>query len=256
MRVDAGGQDASQSGGFQGTVLAQPAAGSSTEMQRLFDARYDAWKQWVADHPEESFSSIRTGWEFNSEPYRQLVALGPRSVPCILPRLRGDMNLLAALQDITGVRLHERHEALAPGKERWTVDELPGLQWSRLPDPRDIWFRWWKEERPHTSARFEKLYAERQTLLQQGDAKGAQEKYELIQDLGIPVLPCLVDKIGQGATDLVPILSALTKGAVKPDASPKDCAEWWNGHEEEWTLPSATPAPAKPAAQGEPGTRK
>jgi hypothetical protein len=147
---------------------------------------------------------------------------------------------------IAGVKFHLHRTAVAPGHSLWTVEEFPGFeQADRAPDYIALLLRWWNVERFHTPERFAKLYAERQALLQQGDAKGAQEKYQRIQNLGIAVLPCLLDKIGQGATDLAPIMSALTNGAVKPDASPADCAKWWNAHKQEWTLPPATTDQAK-----------
>ena len=182
---------------------------------------------------------MSTDWAFDNEPYRQLVALGPRSVPYMAARYGSDVLLGKALGDITKAEIHLRNQTSRPGVERWTVDELPGVEWSQDPDVRDIWLRWWNEARFQTPGRFAKLYDERQALLKQGDVKGAEENYQRIQDLGIPVLPCLVDKIGKGATDLVPIMSALTNGGVKGDAKPQDCIKWWNQHKVEWTLPPA-----------------
>jgi hypothetical protein len=228
-------------------VVSALADDNDTGMQRLIEARYRAWMQWTQDHSELGYSSESNDWAFDNEPYRQLVALGPRAVPCLAAGLRGaDPDAMCAvMEDITKVRFHFHNESLAPGRERWTVDEFPGVQWNRTPNDVELMQRWWNDERFHTPERFAKLYAERQALLQQGDAKGAQEKYERIQNLGIAVLPCLLDKIGQGATDLVPIMSALTNGAVKPDASPADCAKWWNAHKQEWTLPPTAADKAK-----------
>ena len=228
------------------TYFAVGAPDSGTTIQQLFETRYRAWQEWLADHPDpHAGSSMSTDWDFDNEPYRQLVALGPRSVPCILARWGSDILVGKALADITKAELHLRNQTLRPGVERWTVDELPGLEWSDDPDDRDIWLRWWNEARFHTPGRFAKLHDDRRALLQQGDAKGAKEKYQQIQDLGIPVLPCLVDRIGNGATDLVPIMSALTNGGVKADAKPQDCVKWWNQHKDEWTLPPAAPDNAK-----------
>jgi hypothetical protein len=211
-------------------------------MERMLDARYRAWRQWVDDHAAEIGPSSRSEDRlFDNDPFGQLVALGPSSVPLMMTRIHTDAVFLAAIARITGVKFHMHRAAPTPGHCVWTVDELPGFeQADHAPNFSDVWLRWWNDERFHAPERFEKLHAERQALLQQGDAKGAQEKYERIQNLGIAVLPCLRDKIGQGATDLVPIMSALTNGAVKPDASPADCAKWWNAHKQEWTLPAAT----------------
>ena len=230
-------------------VTAQP--NTRAGIGQLFETRYWAWRQWLAGHPDpQGFSSEGTRWAFNNVPYRQLVALGPRSVPCILARSGSDILLLDALGEISKFQFHLRNQALRPGVVRWTVDELPGVQWSQPPDFRDIWRRWWNEVRFQTPERFAKLHDERQSLLKQGDAKGAQEKYQRIQDLGIPVLPCLVDRIGEGATDLVPIMSALTNGGVKGGARTQNRVKWWNQHKDEWTLPPASPAPVNPPPGG------
>ena len=219
---------------------------TGTGTQQLFEVRYQAWQAYLMEHDVFSpRSDTPPDRYFDNEPFRQIVALGIPAIPTLLAKSQTDTLLAAALTDITKVEFHFRNEILGLRKERWTVDELPGVQWDHDPDDREVWRRWWTQERFHAPERFEKLCAERQALLQQGDAKGAQEKYERIQNLGIPVLPCLLDKIGQGATDLVPILSALTNGDVKPDASPADCAKWWNAHKQEWTLPPAPTEKAK-----------
>jgi hypothetical protein len=233
----------SGAGGRDHAVSALADGQAGTAVERRFEVLYHVWRHWVddLDHGGLEFSSASQDWLYDNEPYRQLIALGPPSLPCLVAHLREDSTLEDAIGRIAGVTLHVHRTALAPGHSLWTIDELPGYQQAdRAPDPADVWLRWWNVERFHTPERFEKLDAERQALLQQGDAKGAQEKYERIQNLGIAVLPCLRDKIGQGATDLVPIMSALTNGAVKPDASPADCAKWWNAHKQEWTLPAAT----------------
>ena len=220
---------------------------NGTATQRVLETRYRAWKQWIADHPDpQGFSSRSNAWVYDNEPWHQLLALGPSALPYMAASLREHGEFAAAITQITGERFHAHRNTLATGHSLWTVDELPGFeQADRAPDGATMWLRWWNVDRFDVPARFNRLYAERQALVQQGDAKGAQEKLAQVQDLGIPVLPLLVDKIGQGAADLVPVMSALTNGGVKPDASAQDCADWWNAHQDEWTLPPATPDNAK-----------
>jgi len=210
---------------------------TSENVESLFEARYQAWREWIRQevNPFRSDFDPRT---FDNEPFRQIVELGVPAVPYIMDKVKQDSDIGYALYKITKFRLHEHCLVVRPGEVLWTVEEFPDIgQKGEPPDVRELLLRWWNEGRQQTPQRFEKLYNEWQDLAQRGEAEEATEKYQRIIDLGIVALPCIVKKIEEGQTDLVPAISVLTNGAISEQANPAACVEWWTKNKQKWTLP-------------------
>lgn len=209
-----------------------------------FRARYSAWREYVRQH--DPFGAGNGQVWFGSEPFKRLVALGAPGLAFANQGMRTDDGLYYVAWGISKYTWHSHYARIAPGTEVFTVEEYPDV---RLVGahlrPVELWFRWWDQDRFRTPQRFATLYAEWQELTHQGKAKEAREKWQRIEDLGIAALPCLVERIGRGAAELVPVVSYLTDGAVKSDATSKECAAWWEQHKQDWTLPPAPPEQAK-----------
>jgi len=68
------------------------------------------------------------------------------------------------------------------------------------------------------------------------------EVYVKIQNLGIFVLPLLMQEIKRGKYDFLPIVQHLTDGAVPPancdwpGRAAEACLKWWGKHSAEWTV--------------------
>ena len=241
-----------------------PAHGQATEptvtgvpLEREFDARYSAWQAYLKQHVNRYSSRFGTEPYFDNEPYRRLIALGVPALPLFSDRLRHDGLLLGAVHEIAKVYWHRHWAYPVPGQEVYTIEEFPAFpSTGDRPSNVDLWLRWWDHDRFGTSQRFAALYSEWQDLTRHGRTREAGEKWQRIRDLGIAALPCLVEKVAQGAADLVPIVSYLTDDTVKADLKPQDCVTWWEQHKQDWTLPPAATPAAKPLPEGGAGGGK
>ena len=166
------------------------------------------------------------------------------AVPFVVAQITADDSLFSAALQIMKMEFHW-HPTDATMRQ-WTIDEWPGM--GKLPHPRDndriVWRCWWKTGRFQAGVRLAALYSEWQTLKHQGREDEATAKWERIKGLGIAALPRLVEKVGRGEADLIPIMSYWTDGAVKADARPADCVAWWGQHKRDWTLLAKTDLPA------------
>ena len=134
-------------------VAAQPKADPG-DMQRLFEARYQAWRKYVEDvihagDPRAYANDYRSldGLLYGNAPFRQLVGCGLPAVPYLVVEVPADRQVAEALQRITKTRFHWR-ATWVNGERVFTVDELPGLGPRPYPlrgiDP-VAWLRWWKD---------------------------------------------------------------------------------------------------------------
>ncbi len=120
---------------------------------------------------------------------------------------------------------------------------------SKIGDSRTILkmhIQWWEEGRKETPQRFSNLYAEWKHLREAGKDKEATSKYYMIRNLGIDALPLIVQKIGQGDSELVPIVAYLDND-VSSTATISQVVSWWAENKNKLTLPPVD-EPLTPAA--------
>ena len=66
--------------------------------------------------------------------------------------------------------------------------------------------------------------------------KEAVEAYRRIVDLGIPVLPYLVEHVGE-QPEFVAAISELSGEALPQNATAADCRQWWEENKQKFELP-------------------
>jgi len=218
-------------------LVACPRAEASGDVA----AEFDYWcSRWQASLLEIIGFSSRMDERacFDDNPaYQRIVGLGIEAVPLIMARMKVDPNVGRALLDITKWRYHIMRTG-TPGQYAWTVEEFPDVRTTTGP-PNGILLceRWWSELRSRTPERFAKAYAEWQALKGEGKEKEAEEKRQRIQDLGIDILPLVVEKVKHGDANLIPVVSYLTDGKLPESAKPEECVSWWTANKDKWTLP-------------------
>ncbi len=62
------------------------------------------------------------------------------------------------------------------------------------------------------------------------------ENWNRLAKLGVAALPLIIEKIEQGESGLIPIVSMLTDNKLKNDAGIKDVLDWWKANKEKWTI--------------------
>ncbi|MGI6459702.1 MAG: hypothetical protein ACOX5J_06340 [Candidatus Hydrogenedentales bacterium] len=227
-----------------GSLLAAPAIAESLDQE--FERLYQEWRESPKQY-ENPFSSIMTQKDFdaiytNNPAWRKMLDLGVEAVPLLIKKMETHPRAVTLVKDITKWRYHINRTG-TPGSFVWTVEEFPDERKTsggpRL-DYTRLFERWWVEFRPQVPQRFAALYKEYNSLKDQGKKEEAEQKFQRIKDLGIDVLPLLIDKIQQGDTSLIPALAYLTDKKVPESASPSECVSWWAANKAKFTLPPAT----------------
>lgn len=234
-----------------GTATAEPAAVPAPEsIQAKFDRCFTAWQTWAASQPERALLTI-------GEEFRNMVDLGPQAAPFIAEKM------LAAGSPREGA-------ALAEALARVTDKRFPRAQWpvGKYLDPAvrlELYSRWWTEGRAQTAADFDRLYAswkelkaqglvfvrdvyvvtyddEQKTVVPKRDLQRTElaDIYDALNDMGIDILPLIVEKFAARDYDLLPIFRNLTHIVPRGrDLEEKVayCVKWWEANKGEWLIP-------------------
>jgi len=207
-------------------------------------------------------------WENSA--FLAIVELGPPAVPYMIEQVREHGRTYGgALGRITKWRYHVDREEPVTGDYVWHVREFPEIRKDTgPPDYRVVVIHWWDHGRRQTPAKFEEAYREWMALLRKGEVRNrplwreevvyypesvARRKvntplgdaYEAMRDLGIDVLPLIVEKLRAGEFSLLPLLAELTDGwafngavaGVPLDAEAQFAIGWWERNKDKWLLP-------------------
>lgn len=195
--------------------------------RETFENRYQAWRTWVAGHPY--LSTYTTNPEFQA-----IVALGPPVIPFLIEKIEQnpeDFHLEVAVHRIA--------------KKRFDKTEWPQGKLGDAKTAAGMYIQWWKDDRFKTGERFAELYGKWKSLKAEKKDKEAEETYQRIVDLGIPVLPYLLDKVEQ-ETEFVSAISKLSDGELAPRAKAIDCKDWWEKNKQKFELPNQS-VPKQPS---------
>ena len=228
------------------TVWAQ----QTNDVGATFHTAYAEWKEYLRTNTTMDVmvrSSIPSGTFYDNEPFRKIVALGVPALPQIADKISEDRLLLEAFRQITKWEYHVVRTGDRPDDYRWTVEEFPQMsKKGGPPDRLEVWNHWWKEGRFKTGERFAELYGKWKSLKAEKKDKEAEEIYQRIVDLGIPVLPYLLDNVEQ-ETEFVSAISKLSDGDLAQGARATDCKNWWEKNKQKFELPGDS-------GDGTPGT--
>jgi hypothetical protein len=231
----------------QGTTPSREGV-SDAELEQL----YEAWLTSLRE-PETVLSS---GARQTSSPYfTAMVAKGPTAVPFMIAKLDSAPTpdvasfLMTSLSRITHARPFSKEEARRMSTDAkakawvtWfrTLDENvnrlfreKAVAWLSFAGAREptLW-----SETTFYDPRMGELQTRRE-LTEAGKA------YEGLLDLGIPILPLLVERLRAGQTCFIPVFEELTKsGAVvhgpNAETTSRNCVDWWERNKEDWVIRS------------------
>ncbi|MCX8109440.1 MAG: hypothetical protein N3G20_11625 [Verrucomicrobiae bacterium] len=199
------------------TASAFIADASDKQIKQRFEEKYQAWRAWVTNH--WYMSTFIRNQQFN-----EIVALGLPVVPYIVEKIEqnpGDFHLGSAVMLITKKKF---------AKSEWPLGSLGDSRTAAV-----MYVKWWKEGRFKTGERFAELYRKWKASKADKKDKEAEETYQKIVDLGIPVMPYLVAHVEQ-QPELVSAISKLTDGALPPTATPAECNQWWEANKKKYEV--------------------
>lgn len=204
-----------------------------------FQEAYSNWTVYLANLPLDVLvkSSISSDVYYDNEPFRRIVDLGVSAVPEIIKTVDGDRRLVEALQEITKWKYDVVRTGDTPKAYIWTVAEIPSIRGTNGPPNRvEVWKYWWQEERFKTGEHFDDLYSEWNTATKAGESGKAEQARQQIIDLGLPVLPYLVDA-AKTQPEWMPAVRELTHDSLPQGLSGAECATWWQENQERFSFP-------------------
>jgi len=216
------------------------------ELERL----YNAWLRFLEEPgPRLSSGSLQT----RNPHFEAIVAKGSRAVPFLVGKLesssRADISsfLMRALSRMTRVRPLSREEARgmsttarAKAWVAWfkSLHENTAL---RLPEKAAAWRRLAEGTKPALWRETTFYNADLGELQSRKEATEAGRAYQAVLDLGVPVLPLLVERLRSGETCHVPIFEELTNSRASvhgPNAATtsRNCIRWWDRNKKDWII--------------------
>ncbi|HOX39203.1 MAG TPA: hypothetical protein PL033_14560 [Candidatus Brocadiia bacterium] len=228
---------------IEGTLLFGADDERMDKIRIAFEENYKTWAKWVE---EQKYESDLTKHESVS----RIASMGPAIVPLLIAKIEAD-----------------RKAALLS----WMV---PNFTHKYYNEPLDAWgtgdryLKWWREERKMMPKDFAEAFirwqnAKKTTLyLTEGGAyfddtgkvvscsmKSTELgiAYDQIANLGIDVLPIIVEQFSKGEYDLYPVfwrvVGKVSNGRVKTQRSDilderiKFTLQWWEANKQDWLLP-------------------
>lgn len=191
------------------------------QIQKAFEERYQGWRMWVENNKIRSF--LAAGPDF-----QEIVALGPKVVPYLVEKIEknpGDFHLEHAIYRII--------------KKDFEKNDWPQNKLGDSITAAKMYVQWWKEGRFKTGGRFAELYSKWKTLKLEKKDKEAKETYRQIVNLGIPVLPYLVENV-ETEPEFIPAISKLTDRQLPATATGAGCKQWWQNNKQKWELPNTS----------------
>jgi hypothetical protein len=107
----------------------------------------------------------------------------------------------------------------------------------------ELWSQWWRGGPQFTRGRFEAKHSEWKAMKKENrlEKSNANSKLSEMADLGIPAIPFMVEKIGHGETDFIPLISKLTNKELAETATKEQCLDWWKTNKQKWLIPFPEP---------------
>lgn len=226
-------------------MLAPQAAG---QLQEAGDGRLVRYKQVYdefiefSNRPEARFSSSTSMYD-RAPSARKLCEFGVPVLPYIFERHERDLRAGRRLWPLGVVEriLQRRFLDLTP--EEW---------WAQGPEGAgrrfDAAYARWKEAKtgkrmPLWSLQYEYHDEGKAVGIRRVNVTPAGQAYLAVKDMGIEILPLIVEKLEQGDYDLLPLALELTDQTswapldTRPQVPAKWFLDWWAEHKQDWLIP-------------------
>jgi len=139
------------------------------------------------------------------------------------------------LTRLTKTKLRNKHKNIS----HWTEEQLTDNRRQDANSLPELWSRWWHGGSQFTGQRFEAKHNEWKVMKKENHLEKSNAKRRLSEmtDLGIPAIPFMIEKVEQGETDFIPLISRLTNKELSETATQQECLEWWNKNNQKWLIP-------------------
>jgi hypothetical protein len=194
------------------------------DIRKTFYQKYQSWLNYTKT-PE---MRIESGWRlYDDDSMRDIIAIGPLVIPIILETMHNKSDTMAfhlgyALKKITKVEFNN------------FVTQASSTSATLY----QSWEMWYRNSDKYTKSEFEILIAARRGFDHKENPKLLEEIDRRIGNIGIFVLPYLIDEISKGDVGLIPTVSYLSDKKIATNAAAEECLSWWKENKERFAKPN------------------
>ena len=208
------------------------------EYEHLFQLwqkeRKQALKEW-----ESEFTTSSLGPNYATKSYNALVAKSAKLIPFLLRHIKAKntfdeyqqyMDLLAAILKIRFERKFLKDENILLLTD-YNIKYPSIVSLRKQGREHDFVYEqelWWDHGRNLTPAVFARKYQAYSEARKEGDNKTIAQEFERLQDMGIIILPNLLEKMEEGDETLLPMFVYLSGQKNLKDVS--ECRKWWDAN--------------------------
>lgn len=212
------------------------------DFEKEFEEKYQAWKEYISQ-PEIALLSY-SGPRFECQEFEEIIKLGIPALPFIIKKMEAETKrqfLWKAFTEFSKIKIDGKYDKV---QNKVIFPDYP--EWD---EKEQICLYWWYEGYKKTDSLFKKYY----TLYVQSkkksiffSQKSTRYYYFKIRDLGIQVIPLIIETAKKGDDDLLQLLPHLTDKNISDEKLSKTksreekvkyCEEWWEENKEDWTIP-------------------
>lgn len=212
------------------SLLVLRIAAEENAVRHEFLMKYLAWKKYTS-RPEVMAQSI-AGTRISSPLFESIVQMGPAVLPCVASKMEEDPEATVLWQAFVRLAKVNIRGVYEKSSNRVIFPDYPDLGPNE-----NVYIHWWKKGRFRTAELFVRFHGRWRSLNSEGKREEAQEMYRKIVDLGLPVLPYLVDA-AEDCPELCPAIIELSGGALMRGASVEACKRWWTLSRDGLQLPA------------------
>ena len=191
-------------------------------------------KVW-RDEMENNKSPFKSDLDYRTPRFNTILSEGCRISKALVDEyLRGDRNVMLFFPDLFKVRFSSVFDRDAKAYRFPDYPEYmyypPGLQDNAENKNKydGIWEYWWRDGRRLTPQLFSAKYKSYTESMKSVNEKKKVKAVEELQNMGIIILPKLLEKMEEGDTTLVHIFAHLCGAQNIKNVS--DCRKWWDAH--------------------------
>ena len=195
--------------------------------------------EWRKDyHAKSRQESISSRTDFYTESFEKILSYGPEIASFMMQKFKnGNRDLIVFFSKIFKTEFDSYFDKQ---KKAWIFPDYPQYVYYPAgfhPDkPRgnedSIWIYWWDNGRRSTAMIFEKKYQTYRSARKTGNDDDIKQTYIKLQNMGIIILPNLLEKIEAGDADLIPMFCFLCDRNDLKTAD--DCGRWWESSKERY----------------------
>jgi hypothetical protein len=171
------------------------------------------------------------------EGFPEIIKLGLPVVPIILETINWEnqldnnspsFHLQHALREITKVHFGNRLENFGDKLERRLVYYSPNNN--------EYWQMWYRKSKEYTRTEFDVNIAAWHGIKNKNNPELKTEIKQRLTDIGVLVIPYLIEKINADDLELIPIISKLTDDNVAANSTKEQIITWWNKNKNRYTM--------------------